>query len=1688
MRFQRVTNKRMTQSSLKLKTCLVGGLGRRFDRKRWANIFLTALAIASGTMMIPRLAYGQTTTGADGYIPNMIAPGTPASSYPLTNLFSLNYYTGSLNITLPVMTLNGRGEIVPTLSVIIDFARQIQDRPGSSPVCPGPGYCDLYSPAPTGILLPGSFFGNTIRNPGGTMVLNQASNIVQNVNGLYYTDSRLYFYRPDGGVTELVDVNYYGQPVATTCGSPGSASACQNLANRGSYFISDDGSQLNFQSDTPIVDSGTTQQLGITGTLYFPNGTKIRFSGAGTTITDRNGNITQIGTNSVTDSTGHVAQVTTTSTDEAHSIDTISYPGFQGANRTATVSEVPLAEALAPGYALETGQQVYPSLNGVPASDPWNPTVIATVTLANGDAYHFLYNSYGELARCQLPTGGAYEFTWSPIGPYPGGIDLAHLAILRGVTEMRDYPDGQTLARRTDISYSIPAGQDGTVTTNSATVTEYDGNSNPLRITDHYFYQVRPSKQDPLSHNAWKDGLEYETDIYDGSGKLWKKTVNTWQQKGALPWSDQGNPYLGTADTQQAYDPRNVQIDTTLDNGLVSRVALGYDQFNNITDRKEYDFGSGAPGGLLRDTVTYYVTDATHDDIPVRLLRLPSQVNVYDGSGNLAALTYYDYDEGSISDAPGVIGHDPNVGTGDNLRGNLTSKSSWINNTNSYATEAYSYDIAGNLIGYTDARANADSTLPKPTVSYNYSDAQNTYAHPTTTTNAAGQSTQANYDYSIGKIISFTDLNGVGTGYVYNDSLDRLTQIRHAPGGGPTQDSHTNYFYNSPTNITEYDSQTSGYDIPTVRIFDGFGRLFETANYEDPTDYIATTQTYDALGRVASTTNPSRQGDGLDFATTYGYDPLGRPTSVQTADGSTTTTSYLGNQVTTTDPAGKQRKLTYDALGRLTSVAEDPSGANYATTYTYDPLDDLTSVIQGSQTRSFTYDSLKRLTKAVNPESGTVSYIYDNDGNLTQRTDNRNVVTTYLYDALNRLQQKSYSDGTPTVQFGYDSPAAPYSKGHLTTINNGYASENMLGFDALGRVLLSNQQMSGQTYTFSYTWNLAGALTSETFPSGRTVSISYDGANRVSGITGTVGSTQKTYLSDVNYAPQGSPNWYLYGNNLCRAFTYNSRLQTTSMIDSAVNGAAPNGSSCTNGPNEHLVQSFTWGTTNNNGNLQSVTTSHGGPNYPQFLTFNTSFTYDGVNRLKTASDSGGWSRTFGYDQFGNMWTSANSGLPTSSLMPTSNVFTGGANRISGATYDAAGNQTVAGADSYTYDAENRLVMVTETPAAGGGQEQLIYDGQGQRIAKWVTNGPAREFIYDALGHLAAEYSSASPSTTLPCATCYLSTDHLGSTRLVTDESASIIARHDYVPFGEEIPGNTAGRLSEWGPFGDNVTQKFTGKIRDSETGLDYFGARYYGAMLGRWTSPDRINLTSARLLNPTNTLNKYIYGGNNPLKYVDADGEDITIFYRPPSGAPLDFGHIFVGALNQATGQVGFLDYYPARGTDSVGSGPGVFNTGDFQSRAQEVAAGKFATLTIQTTPDEAQKVIDQISHMLNGFAPGYSVAFNNCTSTCEDVLRDLGLDFGDKAPSTYWGDVYRRYSQDVQNNPFKAFPFTAPPQQPGVEYGNPGNYGVNYNWLLFLIYQNQWNQQQKNSPPPKACVSASDDMGNSTGTTCDAN
>ena len=110
---------------------------------------------------------------------------------------------------------------------------------------------------------------------------------------------------------------------------------------------------------------------------------------------------------------------------------------------------------------------------------------------------------------------------------------------------------------------------------------------------------------------------------------------------------------------------------------------------------------------------------------------------------------------------------------------------------------------------------------------------------------------------------------------------------------------------------------------------------------------------------------------------------------------------------------------------------------------------------------------------------------------------------------------------------------------------------------------------------------------------------------------------------------------------------------------------------------------------------------------------------------------------------------------------------------------------------------------------------------------------------------------------------YYHVDALGSVRAVTDQSGAVVRRHDYFPFGEEYLAQ-AGRDA----------RRFTAKERDAETGLDYFGARYYASRSGRFTTVDPALDIQAALTDPQR-WNRYAYVRNNPLRFTDPDGRCI---------------------------------------------------------------------------------------------------------------------------------------------------------------------------------------------------------------------
>gem|GEM_PF-1634376 len=367
-------------------------------------------------------------------------------------------------------------------------------------------------------------------------------------------------------------------------------------------------------------------------------------------------------------------------------------------------------------------------------------------------------------------------------------------------------------------------------------------------------------------------------------------------------------------------------------------------------------------------------------------------------------------------------------------------------------------------------------------------------------------------------------------------------------------------------------------------------------------------------------------------------------------------------------------------------------------------------------------------------------------------------------------------------------------------------------------------------------------------------------------------------VSSISYAATNALTSQTYGNNLINAVTYNSRSQTTQVKL----GTSSNSTSV-------LDLNYSYGTTANNGNLQSVNYAGGGLSYTQ------SFTYDSLNRLATATETNGgntnWSQTNAYDRYGNRQISLGGGSYNLSFSSSTNRIT-----TSGFSYDSAGNLTNDTNHTYTFDAENKIKTVDSTTA-------YTYDGEGQRVRKLV--GENTRFVYGIGGALVAEFDGSSgnltkeyvngpglitiePTAVNSNGTRYLTSDHLGSPRVITNSSAVVAGRHDYMPFGEELGATIGGRTTGMGfSVADGSRQKFTQKERDNETGLDYFLARYYGSTQGRFTSADDF-LNDTAPVDPA-SWNLYAYVRNNPLRYIDPTGEKVYVGDITDAGERAEF-------------------------------------------------------------------------------------------------------------------------------------------------------------------------------------------------------
>jgi YD repeat-containing protein len=745
---------------------------------------------------------------------------------------------------------------------------------------------------------------------------------------------------------------------------------------------------------------------------------------------------------------------------------------------------------------------------------------------------------YGLLQKITFPTGGYVRYVWGMNGQAEEGAfdgPSGACAVRYGepaVVERYLSLDGSTEVLDQSLSYATTwgAGQDWTGKTTA--VVNHDLSRSQSFETDYaYSGYAEPGPPNDDTDDTLQIPVEQTITAKDWSGAVLRTTAETWN------------------------NPREMASrQVTESDGEVDLATFSFDGNEQQTEKDEYDYGTGAPGPLRRVTLHSYGC-ATGFHIVDR----PTMVEIEGGSRQRAAETDYGYDESPLAGSGATDGRDPAYAAGGGMaaRCNLTMLTRY--NYTGDIVEHFSYDDAGNRLTHVDGNGN--------TTSYSYSAGlQAAYptlvTKPTTVTGGKNiaHSEQMGYDLASGRITSRTDVqNATTTTFAYHDPLGRLTETDFPDRGKTT----LTYAANSlETRRLRVGTTWTGH----LDHWAGLGNTDRTLTYNGSTydtvdtsfdgeqvpAYVSYPYFSSGIASAKATSNTAEPGD------TAAFDALGRRTGATRSDGGVVTTAYTGPNVTVTDEAGRERKEEFDALGRLAAVLEytDAQGGYFATYYGYGTLDDLKSVSQGSETRTFDYDNLNRLMDATNPESGTVNYVYDGDNNLVRQQQANGTVVTYSFDALSRLRARSYTvqgatAATPTAQIDYDTDstgaASYYAYGRMTRVITSNSSLGMDQYDAMGRLETYDTTLGGNTYATDLAFDYLGDPVWESLPDGRELDMSPDEEGRAYWLSDDSSGLAFTHYR--NYSPAGRLTEEEVGNGLSEDVNYNGRLQPTEITD-----------------------------------------------------------------------------------------------------------------------------------------------------------------------------------------------------------------------------------------------------------------------------------------------------------------------------------------------------------------------------------------------------------------------------------------------------------------------------------------------------------------------------------------------------------
>jgi RHS repeat-associated protein len=982
-------------------------------------------------------------------------------------------------------------------------------------------------------------------------------------------------------------------------------------------------------------------------------------------------------------------------------------------------------------------------------------------------------------------------------------------------------------------------------------------------------------------------GLPVEQTTSNSTGALYTKSVNTYDSRpeggsSVFPYLEYKNDYI--------YDGTAAPLETQTD--------FEYDNYGNI--KRKYLHGDLAVTGDERDEYTEYSYDTGKwIALPsVTCLKLPAAADCSDESKIKARTSFIYY---------------PNTG-------NLKAKTSWLDGGTDPVV-SYTYDSYGNVETVTDPNQNLKPVAESLVTLITYDTATHTF--PVRIDDPGGNYVEKTYhNVFIGKVETETDANKNPATYRY-DEFGRITKVV----GPDDTDAIPTAKYEYPAladygrigvqKVKKYALKQHGVDdyLLSEGYFDGLGRTFKTESNGPDSKTIVTETQYDDRGLVYRESLPYFKNEEPARWTTYDYDAIGRLTRTDYHDTTYATSEYLKGTLTYIDPNGHKKVEVKDIYGRVSEIQEymgnEANGFTlYATTkYDYDLLGNLEYVTDeyGNQTH-IAYDTLSRKTYMDDPDMGKWYYDYDTNGNLIYQKDAKLQEVTFEYDELNRITRKIYvGSSDPDIVYTYDEAFSTNQAGRLTTLVDASGTTKFY-FDKPGNTIKTIKTIDSVDYKTETTYDALGRIETLKYPDDSIIEYEYGTGGELKEVKDITNPLDiKTYAAYSNYNALGQYGLITFANGVTTTYQYradNNRLQNIT----------------TNNPSSGDLINLTYGF-DYVGNITQIT-----DNLVADGSKNRTYTYDSLNRLTEAnSPSYGGSLVYQYDKAGNMTYNSRYGHyeyeDSNHVHAVTKVKKTDGTLVAEYAYDVNGNMESGAGRTFSYDYDNRPTSI----AYDGKATVSVYDASGFRVKKTI---PDTEITFKTTTYIGDLYECTEGECTKyifsgsdriakldDTKTYYYHSDHLGSSTVVTDETADTAQEIFYYPYGE-IKTNTGL---------DVAKHKFTDQEWDAETGLYYYNARYYDPKLARFISADTIVPDP---LNPQ-ALNRYSYVINNPLKYTDPSGhgwwsdfwDDVQDFLGEISDfidEVLDWVGIDVANINV---QVDMAQHDIGNGGGGVGSG-----------------------------------------------------------------------------------------------------------------------------------------------------------------------